>query len=180
MITTADGRLAGYAPSTPALKYLQDLIAERDWSGTNLKERVDRLVDLIKAGRLDAAVCSRAIDALKELPRKPAPDVATLPKVAPGYYALGDEDRPERYRVKEARSGRTYVDHIGPNEATTWLRYGEMVPVLTEIAKDERAAALLYATVTDRCARCNRYLTEPVSVSAGYGPDCRKALGIVA
>lgn len=38
-------------------------------------------------------------------------------------------------------------------------------------------AALEYALESKRCARCNRLLTVPASVYAGYGPECVKHVG---
>ncbi|WP_373093047.1 DUF6011 domain-containing protein [Zhongshania sp.] len=31
-----------------------------------------------------------------------------------------------------------------------------------------------------KCGRCARKLTDPVSISTGFGPHCRSELGVVA
>ncbi len=35
------------------------------------------------------------------------------------------------------------------------------------------------ATIVDRCWRCGRHITDPLSVFVGMGPVCRKSTGIV-
>jgi len=60
-----------------------------------------------------------------------------------------------------------------------WRRYksnremAEIVEWLSASDEDKRnAAGELYALRSTRCRRCNKKLTVPSSIYAGYGPDC--------
>lgn len=75
------------------------------------------------------------------------------------------------------------------NDATinVWHRFerGHLVNRAREIealSRNDRdaleAAGLRYAERSSRCRRCNRVLTVPASLAAGFGPDCADLLGI--
>lgn len=42
------------------------------------------------------------------------------------------------------------------------------------------AAGMAYALASGRCRRCDLKLTVPASLHAGYGPECRKKIGLAA
>lgn len=74
------------------------------------------------------------------------------------------------------------------NEGTlnVWSRFerGPLVNRAREIealARNDRegmeTAGLRYAERSSRCRRCNKVLTVPASLTAGYGPDCAAIIG---
>jgi hypothetical protein len=51
------------------------------------------------------------------------------------------------------------------------------VEEVIEASRDPKAAAIRYATATNRCSVCNIVLTDPVSKERKMGPDCAKKFG---
>lgn len=188
---TRDPRLAGYGPTPDAVDYLTALICDRAWDAdADLAHRVGIVQRQLTGGTLDAAVCSRAIDALRVLPFRPTP---ALPNVPDARYALGTATDHRLYRKRtDDHTGRVYVDRIttskkisrdrGPDTSpagtATPVRGPEVTRVLVAIAADVDGARRLFSEVTNRCSECGRPLYDPVSVAANYGPDCREKLGI--
>ncbi len=188
---TRDPRLAGYGPTSGAVDFLTGLIADRVWDAdADFARRVGIVQRQLAGGTLDAAVCSRAIEAIRVLPFRSTP---TLPNVPDARYALGTAESHRLYRKRtDNNTGRVYVDQIitskkisrerGPDTmpagTTTPVRGTEVARVLTAIAADVDGARKLYSEVTNRCSECGRPLFDPVSVAANYGPDCREKLGI--
>lgn len=61
-----------------------------------------------------------------------------------------------------------------------WSKHREdkkLRAALDILAGDPKAAAEGYAKKSGRCYRCNRLLTEPLSIDLGIGPECRKKGG---
>lgn len=146
--------------------------------------------------------------AIGEIEDAAAAELATAPFVlADGTYTLVyDNDQYFTFRVRSLTRGRLagkrVVEYLnGPNneldfqsfafvnESTinVWRRFegGSLVNRAREIeriARNDRAgleaAGLLYAERSGRCRNCNRVLTVPASLAAGYGPDCAANLGI--
>ena len=52
------------------------------------------------------------------------------------------------------------------------------VQPVADLAADPLGTALRYAQETGDCACCGRKLTDPKSVAAGIGPDCKKHFGL--
>jgi len=76
---------------------------------------------------------------------------------------------------------------VNANSLNVWKKFerGSLVNRAREIeavARQDRAAleaaGLLYAERSSRCRRCNKVLTVPASLAAGYGPDCAAIIGI--
>lgn len=62
-----------------------------------------------------------------------------------------------------------------------WRRFISCYAVVAEAARfltsgDTRAAGTMYAMQSGRCWRCNRMLTDPLSIKLGIGPYCREQL----
>lgn len=161
------------APSAKMCDLIGTLLAERE-TAYGYADDVRAALTAKTLTRDDA----RAI--IKHLLNQPQKIDPTDPTVPDGRYALGTKDNPRRYRVNTTPQGRVYVDHIGPNEATTWVRGGERRQILEAIAADPLKAAQLYGEVTGRCWKCHRLLTREDSVTRGMGRDCAKAFGIGA
>lgn len=73
------------------------------------------------------------------------------------------------------RKGGQYVGKIDPKGTFFPVRSApaDTRACLEVFADDPMKAAIAYGQATGRCARCDRKLTNPVSVEAGMGPICR-------
>jgi hypothetical protein len=69
---------------------------------------------------------------------------------------LGRVDRDGRYHAGRAASGCT----------------GAIAGALRAFAEDPAGVASAYGREFGRCCFCSRELTDPRSVTVGYGPDC--------
>jgi hypothetical protein len=76
---------------------------------------------------------------------------------------------------------------VNEHSVNVWRRFegGHLVNRAREVermARNDRdgmeAAGLRYAERSSRCRNCNKVLTVPASLAAGYGPDCAANLGI--
>lgn len=111
----------------------------------------------------------------------------------PGTYTLQHEGGHTTFRVKiqpsdaEFAPGSTLIELLvgqdNENDYSTFgfLREGRVFPFKGFRSHEvllERASEFLRdpegdnVLVSKRCARCNRKLTTPESVAAGFGPDC--------
>ena len=124
-------------------------------------------------------------------------DESILPKRTnpwPGTYTLQHEEGHTTFRVKVQPSdskfapGATVIellvgqDNEGDYSTFGFLRDGRVFPFkgfrshetllerANEFLRDPEGDKVL---VSKRCARCNRKLTTPESVLAGYGPECQ-------
>lgn len=95
-----------------------------------------------------------------------------------GRYALVVADRVRLYRVRiSATTKRPYLVAMVGNGERYMGTQGTAGVLLTRIAEDPKAAAMLYAEHTGHCSKCGILLTDPKSVAAKIGPDCAKAWG---
>jgi hypothetical protein len=169
-----------HRPATGAqVAFVNRLLGEREvpasWTA--------RIAELLDA-EPEMRKVSEVIDSLRELPyaRTDRAEASTAtPTVAAGLYCLGSKADPRRYKVDiptEGRwAGRTFVRLVLPNSETENIRNRQQAAdILAGIAADPDAAHRLYADVTGRCWKCNRMLTDAVSVARGTGPDCAKVI----
>ncbi len=100
-------------------------------------------------------------------------------KVYPGYK--GDSLNvivPSQYPSKVA-----WVDSNGSlnwkygNKATTEQKQ-VLTALLKEFAADPTTTVAKYGKLANRCCFCNKGLTDPKSVDAGYGPTCAGNYGL--
>lgn len=107
---------------------------------------------------------------------------ANLPDVHPGRYALDYGNNEIKFflvdRPTEGRwAGRTFVTRE-INDGEAYPVRGEAArTVLAEIAKDQKAAMLLYGQKLERCGHCNRGLRKKESRERGIGPICAGKMG---
>lgn len=108
------------------------------------------------------------------------------------YYALRDATTGEVsfFRVRRPSTGkykgRTYVDQQSSDNFLR-MEFRPSAQVLSAIAKNPMAAAVLYGQKIERCAMCHRSLTDDknkgsdglTSLERGIGPDCAKKVGLV-
>lgn len=108
------------------------------------------------------------------------------------YYALlaADSGEVSFFRVRRPSegkyAGKTYVDQ---QSGDNFLRmdFRPSAAVLSAIAKNPLAAAVLYGKKIKRCAMCHRSLTDDknkgkdglTSLERGIGPDCAEKMGLV-
>jgi hypothetical protein len=76
---------------------------------------------------------------------------------------------------------------VNTNSINVWKRFerGELVNRAREIESlacgldnELENAGIAYALKSSRCRRCNKVLTVPASIHAGYGPDCAGKIGL--
>lgn len=122
------------------------------------------------------------------------------------YTLVYDGDTYFTFRIRTAKTGKFAGKRLaeylnGPDNSldfqafgfvnthtiNVWRRFenGHLVNRAREIeavARNDRealeSAGLLYAERSSRCRRCNKVLTVPASLAAGYGPDCAARIGI--
>ena len=172
-------------PSEAAVRYLRNLLAERE--GIEAAEAIrDRLNARREAGQLTRVVVSEAIDRLKAIPR-PRREAGTpqrfdrqLPDVPEGHYAIestGDNDL-AFYRVDRpttgAYAGRVFVKLVVGGKPDQNVPGRNVPGILARIVEAGIAeAAATYGRELGQCYRCNRHLTDETSRALGIGPDCR-------
>lgn len=73
-----------------------------------------------------------------------------------------------------------YLGDVSPSGIAHFTRKASLYPTLVAAAQwlirngsgREASLAKAYALRSGRCSFCNRRLTTPASITAGYGPDC--------
>jgi len=158
---------------------------------------LDQFVTLDK--RAASARIDKALTTLKDLKAQapaPAPVAAPAPAtfhVHPGVYTVSTAEGRRTFRIEVQASDAKFApsevlisflsgsdndsDYTGFGfvKGTTvrpWKRYAEATELLgfAALLMADPAAAL----VSKNCARCNRTLTTPESITAGLGPECVK------
>lgn len=97
--------------------------------------------------------------------------------IAAGRYALTTEEGEMRFfrvaRPTEGKyAGRTFLEEQS-GDTYEPIRGADAYPFLDKIKADPFGAQIAYGHATGVCARCGRSLTDPASVEAGMGPECR-------
>jgi hypothetical protein len=183
-----------YPASTAQVSYLSKLIADR-------AVPADLLAKLSDPASLTSIQASFAIDRLKTLPWRPRPAAtvkfseldSALADIPAGRYAFsagayntlvraGDQTQNDLVfiRVREYRN-RKYIDRVvgGMGMFTRYpLHTSDLARIARYIGTDPLTFGRTFAHHFTACARCLSPLTDQDSRDAGYGPDCRKALGI--
>jgi len=82
--------------------------------------------------------------------------------------------------------GTLYVKHEGeyagkitPDgklKRASGINPAALLPLLAEVERDPKEAAIAYGRKTGRCSICGRDLTDPESVARGIGPICLQLL----
>lgn len=91
------------------------------------------------------------------------------------YFLSGPDNQSDYVFFAFVQGGNAFVSrkHQG---ATVLVEALRALLALDKLGWKQAGEA--YAIESSRCARCNRMLTVPSSVSAGYGPVCAKALNL--
>jgi Family of unknown function (DUF6011) len=160
------------------------------------------VVDLIgKAGAagprsrptIDLSRVNRMFDTASATLKRPFVIFATYkPHPDPILAAQGKQVVDVEFRVSQAPAtgknpGSLYVKRAGEYQGKI-ARDGTfsaardahpgMVEALTAFAEDPARAALAYGQASGSCCFCARELTDPRSVTAGYGPICADRFGL--
>lgn len=162
------------------VNYILSLSAER---GTVLTEQAEQAIR-----NLTRQQASQAIDNLLKqkvdqfAARQDKADDRMLPEVPSGRYAVPGEDGVLRFykvdNVTEGRwAGRTFVKVMASDNEFPVRAFTTRRDVLTEIAKDPKAAMLRYGREIGVCGHCGRTLTNEDSRAAGIGPVCAGKMG---
>lgn len=109
-------------------------------------------------------------------------DLSTLPE---GTYAVPDGDTRLKVKIERPAAPSKWAGWVFVSDGAEYghgQKYGRqapgktysgmIVPELTKIAADPRAAAAAYGHLTGRCAMCGKKLEDEQSVARGIGPIC--------
>lgn len=183
MTIQMSARAAAQDATERQLSFIATLAAERGVSADPVitkgeaSEEITRLLALPKATAPAPAVTAPSAPSADEKPWEKINRV--LADVPDGRYALpGTEvDSYLFFRLRTWR-GRRYFDGIvgsGYGHGFNKIRrpWTVMVASAETISADPLEAAQRFAKHHGVCARCLAPLTDPVSVAAGLGPECR-------
>lgn len=118
-------------------------------------------------------------------PQQPAtapPPMPTVPLPEKGYYAvqLPDPVTAEMtwqfYRVTESRQqpGRRFIVRQH-GDMLKQIDSSERLKISLIINADPKTRQADYGKQIGRCGKCGKTLTDPMSISFGIGPECRKS-----
>lgn len=148
-----DGRL-----TDKQMKYVEDILA-RSTPAQKPVTGLTRILEIFEkaAARLNKPKCHFLVEG-EEMTLQ----AAGATSQNPGYLYV-------------QRKGGQYVGKISPSGVFFGVKTApaDTRSALAIFAEDPMKAALAYGQATGRCARCNKRLTNPVSVEAGMGPICR-------
>ena len=180
-------------PTEKQVRFLRSLLAER--AGVEAAEAIRVALNVSReAGTLSKRDVSKAIDALLQIARPAAPiapfekteptaprrQVAPLPEVPEGRYALRVDGVVKFYVVDQPTEGKwagwTFVK-VQASDDLFPVKGEARRPILEAIAQDPAAAAALYGHELGVCGVCNRTLTDEESRARGIGPVCAQKRG---
>ncbi len=177
-------RLLAENPNYPLHAKLTELVAAADFPVQRASNAIEHLLAYAHANRVERAPVL-------------AQTAAEYPEQGIFTVVLNDKER-RTLRFRKARqgglAGQVVVAYLaGPNNeadyqgfatvaeqgARIWNRYrqdGILAEALAFLGRKNRheAAGKAYALESGHCYRCNRLLTDPISIQLGIGPDCRK------
>jgi hypothetical protein len=100
-------------------------------------------------------------------------------KVYPGYDMTSlNVIVPQQYPSKVAWISNDGTLNFKYNSKATSEQKAVITELLKEFATDPQATVEKYGKLANRCCFCNKGLTDPKSVEAGYGPTCASNYGL--
>lgn len=113
--------------------------------------------------------------------RQANPWPSTTELIKPGFYAIEVDGTVKFYKVDKPTqgrwAGRTFVSVQASDELYPVRNPTARQEILVQIARDPKAAMLLYGQKIERCGHCGRTLTNEESRAVGIGPICRGKMG---
>lgn len=117
--------------------------------------------------------------------------IYTLVGANGGHFTI----RVQEPRAKDDRDGTRFISYLSGTDNTgdytgfatqrpdgsafIWARFRDnrkMAEALATLAatgtQEQKEGMFAYALASGRCARCNRVLTNPDSITTGFGPEC--------
>lgn len=157
------------APTEKQLSYLNSLAEQRD-IGMSLAEFTAMVGALTEA---DACTRGWVSDRIEEYKNCPKREVAVA-SAEPGYYSFEGEffvvvttkDGSRTYAKQLVSEGRTHKWEYAPG-------MGRKMASMTPLSVEEAAK---FGHLHGKCLICLRPLVDPVSVTDGIGPVCKKKL----
>ncbi|BFP50141.1 hypothetical protein KCMC57_65090 (plasmid) [Kitasatospora sp. CMC57] len=106
----------------------------------------------------------------------------SLEGVPDGYFAVTDPDQSEvvtfwRVGLPKGLKAGDVADRVYVRAFQGWLaeyRAPWVARVYAVLLADPEGTGRTFATCAVRCRGCGKALTDPVSKSVGYGPECRR------
>lgn len=176
------------APTDRQMAYIRTLLSER--AGVPEAEAMRVAMNALReAGTFGKREASKAIDGLLQMPKAakaaPAttttkPQVADLPEVPAGHYAIEVEGVVKFYKVDTPTEGKwagwTFVK-VQASDDYFPIKGEARRPILEAIALDPQAATARYGHELGICGVCSRTLTDEESRARGIGPVCAQKRG---
>lgn len=158
-------------PDRPVV--LADLLANRQWAGTPAESWVPRAQAALAEGNMPVEHVNWSIRHLVELERRP------YDPIPDGRYMVGDR----RFHCTTATEGKwanwTTVVEISERGGETLLKRDDRKHALSLIrGVGTTLAAARYGQKTGKCGYCHLALSDPRSLTAGYGEKCAKDRGL--
>lgn len=151
-------------------KFILDLLAERDTSGTAYANWTPDW------GRSTPKTAGKVIDYLMTLPRKPETTVDGLPVLPKARYAIVTAEGLRFYHVDMPQSGkwagRVFVSVQASDDLHPIRNKQSRESILAQIAADPKGAMQRYTEEIGSCAICGRTLTNETSLERAIGPIC--------
>lgn len=181
---TTGRALRGYPASDRQLKFIDDMLQEKDITEVE-RETAQKLRD---ADDFTGRQASSMIEWLMKKPRKASGQPETVkaqagqtsPAVEAGHYAVEVDGTLKFYVVDRPTDGRwagfTFLSVQASDEKHPIKHRQTKAAILALIAADPKEAMLRYGREIGRCGHCNRTLTDETSRGLGIGPVCRAKL----
>jgi hypothetical protein len=144
----------------------------------------DRISDLHQGNRISSSEASHVIDSLLKCSKRSTSNgngvsggsglKALFDAIPDGRYAvqLGIDEPLKFYRVATAQAGHRWI-MVQASDELHKIGFEQKKLALSAIAKNPKAALLIYGQEIGRCGHCGRTLTNEESRSFGIGPVCR-------
>jgi hypothetical protein len=114
-------------------------------------------------------------------PAPTSPWTSAIDALTPGRYAIQWDGVVKFYKVDKPTEGRwagyTFVSVQASDDLYPVRNKTQRQEILSLIARDPKAAMLLYGQEIGSCGHCGRTLTDETSRAFGVGPVCREKLG---
>jgi hypothetical protein len=163
-------------PTDKQVAFILRLLQERNLDHGEAAERRIR-----SHTRLAASEMINRLKAIEIPSGRPAAAKPISVDVESGRYALRADGIVKFYKVDKVTegkwAGRTFIKAQASDEMYPIRSSVERNRLLSEIAKDPKAAMILYGTELGACGHCGRTLTDEDSRARGIGPICAAKLG---
>lgn len=161
----------------PQDKFLRSLVAERDLSKLDPKQREWLLAYEDNKARLTKTKASTIISLLLQQEKVKAAPAQGLPDLPAGRYAVNNADGELRfYRLDKPTDGKwagsIFLSVMASDEKYPIRDFNSKKSIMEKIAENPQEAMNRYGEEIGACGVCGRTLTNQDSRARGIGPIC--------